>query len=512
MRTWFTFSKSADTDSIYDLPTLRARSRDLVRNNPIATGAISTIRSNVVGSGLSLKARPDYAALGMTDEQADAWSETVEREFKYWSDSPECDVTRTQNFYGLQALAFRSFMESGDTFALLPFVDPQGPIPYGLRIQLVEADRVETPGGVPLGPAIAQSGSINGSDPNNRIVSGVEINTVGAPIAYHICNQHPSDPPIGDRKWTRVLAFGKTGRRNVLHVFDRTRPGQNRGIPLMAPVIEQLKQLDRYTEAELMAAVVSAMFTVFVKTEAGDGLAGDDVTTKTGQKVIDSSKEVGLGNGAILDLLPGEDVQFADPSRPNSGYSPFVDQILQQIGVALNLPFEVLIKHFTASYSAARAALLQAWQAFKQWRDFLSTSFCTPVYEAWMEEAIAMDRIDAPGFFDDTAIRRAYLGCEWIGDAPSQIDPLKEIQAANERVEAGVSDLTYETMSLTGRVWKDVHNQRKKEHQLRVEAGLEPPVLAQQLAPGGGARDAGAAGGGTQQDPANQEKGDGEKQ
>jgi capsid protein len=88
---------------------------------------------------------------------------------------------------------------------------------------------------------------------------------------------------------------------------------------------------------------------------------------------------------------------------------------------------------------------------------------------------------------------------------------LKEIQAANERVESGVSDLTYETMSLTGRIWKDVHKQRTKEHQLRVEAGLEPPVLAQQLAPGGGVAAAAApAGGGTGQDP--EEKGDGEKQ
>jgi lambda family phage portal protein len=480
-RSWFTTTSSADTDTIYDLRQLRGRSRDLVRNTPVATGAVGTMVSNVVGSGLSLMCLPDFEALNMEEDEADKFAKTVEREFRMWADSSECDITRTQNFFGLQSLAFRSLLESGDTFALLPMID-RGNSPYQLKIQLIEADRVDIPGGNIAATGVQKAA--NNSE--NKIVGGVEIDENGAPIAYHVATQHPGDIAFSNAmKWIRVPAFGaKTGRRNVLHIFDRLRPGQSRGVPFLAPVIEPLKQLDRYTEAELMGAVISAMFTVFVKTETGEGMnAGDsgfadDQASPSNTTLVEPKKQIGLGNGSIVDLFPGEDVVFADPKRPNTAFDGFIMSILRQIGVGLGLPFEVLIKHFTASYSASRAALLQAWQVFKLRRDFITTGFCDPVYEAWMEEAIAIGRIDAPGFFDDPAIRRAYLGCEWVGDAPGQIDPLKEIQAAELRLEVGVSDLASETMELRGRVWSDVHRQQVKEKAARVAGKLEAEITA----------------------------------
>jgi lambda family phage portal protein len=495
LQAWFTAANSADVDTVYDLITLRSRSRDLVRNTPIATGAVGTMLTNVIGSGLSLMASPDNDLLKMTDEESEAWTQTTEREFRSWSESPDCDITRTQNFYSLQALFFRSLLESGDCFALLPMAPATPKSTYQLRVQLIEADRIATPGAqgivaiVPSGgsdgadavnyvsqqvnaPGKGPLGPYGGATAGNRIVGGVEVTPLGAPVAYHVATQHPGDVAASAIKWNRVPAFTNTGRRAVLHGFERTRPGQNRGVPFLAPVIEPLKQLDRYTEAELMAAVVSGMFTVFVKTEAGDGLAAE-LPSSNGPTLVDGKNKIGLAGGSIVDLVPGEEIEMANPTRPNTAFDGFVESILRQIGVALGLPFEVLIKHFTASYSAARAALLQAWQVFKLRRDFMATQFCQPIYEAWMEEAVASDRIQAPGFFDDPLIRRAYLGAEWVGDAPSQIDPLKEIQAAELRLEVGVSDLKEETMALRGRIWEEVHAQQVKETKARVAGGLQ---------------------------------------
>lgn len=484
LRTWFTTTASADTDTIYDLRTLRGRSRDLVRNTPIATGAVATMVSNVIGSGLSLRCLPDFESLNMTEDQADEFAENVEREFRLWAASADCDITRTQNFYGLQSLAFRSFMESGDTFALLPMLDRKTG-PYQLKIQLIEADRIDIPGGTLAGIGI-QNLTPDSKDTKNKIIGGVEIDSNGAPLAYHVASQHPGDVAFSSSiKWTRVEAFGqKTGRRNVLHIFERLRPGQTRGVPMLAPVIEPLKQLGRYSDSELMAAVVGAMFTVFVKMDTVEGLnadggfADDQPAANTATQLVDKTKQIGLGNGSVVDLAPGESIELADPKRPNTAFDAFVSSILRQIGVAIGIPYEVLVKHFTASYSASRAALIQAWQTFKLRRDFVTTGFCNPVYEAWMEEAVAIGRIDAPGFFDDPAIRRAYLGCEWVGDAPGQIDPLKEIQAAELRLEVGVSDLASETMELRGRVWTDVHRQQVREKAARVEGKLEAEITA----------------------------------
>jgi capsid protein len=106
LKNWNVTANSADEDTVDDLETLRARSRDMVRNTPLATGAIGTVVQNVVGTGLTLQAKPDWEAVGrkVSDEEADAWTAQVEREFRLWAEGTDCDLTRTQDFCGSQCL------------------------------------------------------------------------------------------------------------------------------------------------------------------------------------------------------------------------------------------------------------------------------------------------------------------------------------------------------------------------------------------------------------------------
>jgi lambda family phage portal protein len=472
---WATTSGSADSDSLPDIPTLRDRSRDLLRNAPLACGAVGTVVQNVVGTGLTLQSKPEGRRLGWSQEQASEWAAHVESEWRLWAESTFCDITRTQNFYGLQSLAFRSALESGDCLALLPMTEISGS-PYKTRVQIIEADRLANP------TKIFSDGQIF-KDTGNRIYAGVEKSDAGAPVAYHILRQHPGNL-IGRLSWDsdRYEAFGsRTGRRNVLHIYDRVRPDQSRGIPYLAPVIEMLHQVGKYTDAELMAAVISSFFTVFVKTPTGEGLnvtqsaaaAAAGISQQTSGSASTDIGPLQLGHGLIVDLADGDEIQTADPNRPNVAFDPFVQSLLRQIGVALGLPFEVLIMHFTASYTAARAAILMAWKFFFGRRQWLADFFCQPIYEAFLDEAVSLGRIAAPGYFADPAMRRAYLGSEWIGDAPGSIDPLKEVNAAKGRIELGVSSRQKETMELTGQVWEDVHAQQVRERQMRVRDGLE---------------------------------------
>lgn len=456
---WNPRSGSADQDLLWDLPTLRDRSREMMRNNPLALGAVNTTVTSTIGTGLSLSVTPDAQVLGWSDEQAEGWAAQVEAEFRAWAADPRaCDASKTQDFYALQGLAFRGTLEAGDVFALLPMVRDVGQL-YQTRVHMIEADRV------------CNKDSKMDTD---QLAGGVQKGKYGEPQAYHILRQHPGGYQVSGKEWDVVPAFGsRSGRRNVVHLFDRRRPGQSRGFPYLAPVIEPLKQLGDYTQAEITAAVVSGMFTVFVKTEGGEGVDVGPNATAT-----NAGGNIEMGNGAIVDLADGEDVQFADPSRPNTAFDPFVQAILRQIGVALELPFELLIKHFTSSYSAARAALLEAWRFFKGRRAFVAAGFCQPIYEAWFEEAVAMGRIAAPGFFDSPVLRRAYLGSEWIGDAPGQIDPLKEVNAAVARIEGDLSNHTLETMAIHGLPWATVHKRLAKEMKMRKADGTLPPAPA----------------------------------
>ena len=222
--------------------------------------------------------------------------------------------------------------------------------------------------------------------------------------AYWICNRHPlgsnSAVDAAGLTWQRVEAYGDTtGRRNVLHIMSRERIGQRRGVPLLAPVLESLKQLGRYTDAEITAAVISAMFTVFVKSQnPSDGRPFGEMIPA--EELIDSADQssIELGPGAIIDLNPGEEVQFADPKHPNTGYDEFTNATIRLIGAGLEIPPEVMMKQFTTSYSAARGALNEFWRTCSMQRDWFTDDFCQPVYEEWFAEAVARGRIHAPGF------------------------------------------------------------------------------------------------------------------
>lgn len=476
---WLASSKSPQEDIDPHLHTLRQRSRDLYMSSPLGRSAISTKKTNVIGTGLRLKCRIDYKFLGLSEEEAQEWERNTEREFELFAMSKWCDALRMNNFYELQPLAFGSWLLNGDGWCLIKHEDPTKWMPYGLRLHLIEADRVSTPDTSERIITSFYSFRPNiigkNKDTGNYIFNGVEVNKNGAVVAYWICNQYPNSNIQGEKKeWTRVEAFGrKTGNPLVLQLLEQERCEQYRGVPFLTPVIEHLKQISRYTEAELMSAVVQALFTAFIKstTPASEIPFGDMIDEN--EKVSNDDVTYELGVGAINVLKPGEDVVFADPKRPASGFEIFINAMAKMIGAALEIPYELLMKSFTASYSASRAALLEAWKAIKTSRAWFVSDFCQPIYEIWLSEAVARGRINAPGFFNDPAIKAAWCKAQWIGPAQGMIDPVKEVTAAKMRVEEGFSTREQETVAISGGNWDDnIEQIRIENEKLREARGL----------------------------------------
>lgn len=463
MRGWNYFGGSAKEDIEDNISVLRQRSRDAYMGVPTATAALKAMRTNVVAGGLMPAPQIDSEFLGLTDEQTNGLREQIVREFALWADTPMCDADRMDNFYKLQRLAFLSYCMNGDTIALLPMKHQAGQ-PYDLRVRLVEADRVCSPDGYDrLVPC-----EVNGHRVH-QIVQGVETDADGMVVAYWISNRHPLSD-IGtvrpeELRWQRVEAYGvQTGRRNVLHIIDRERIGQRRGVPMLAPVLEAIKQLGRYTDAEIMAAVISSMFTVFVQSEsASDGRPVGELLPPDQQIDSADNSTIELAPGAIIGLNPGETANFADPKHPNAGYDKFTEAMIKQIGASLEIPAEVMLKQFTTSYSAARGALNEFWRTCQMQRDGFVDDFCQPVYEEWFAEAVARGRINAPGFFDDLTIRKAYTGCVWNGPARTDLNPLAEVNAAIKRVEHGFSTAEEEAAKMTGGSYSANIKQRKIE-------------------------------------------------
>lgn len=440
---WYSSSKSPHEDISENVELLRQRSRDLYSGGgPLGRGAIDRVVLNAIGPGLKLNARLDDKALGLSYENARELSSKIESEFDYWASSKHCDFSGMLNFYELQVLAFKSVLLDGECLVMLPEKRVKN-FPYDLRVMLIEADRLKTP--------------TLGRPSNIMIDNGVELDKQGVPVAYWIANRNPYQEISYQENisYKRVPIYGTfSGRRNILHLINPERISQRRGVPFLSPVIEQLKQLSRYTDAELMAAVVSGMYAIFFEhAPREEGAIGEE----------DYASEQGLGEtpgleglsseemyGAIMDLPEGVKPVGLSPSRPNNNFASFVESLAHQIGGCLGIPSELLFLQFTASYSASRGALLEAWKLFKYFRAWFSENFCQPIYEEWLTEAVLKNRINAPLFGVDDYHAKLYSWAEWTGPSQGQLNPVQEVQASILKVENGFSTYQRETGELTG--------------------------------------------------------------
>lgn len=464
---WVTSDGSADVDTLADIPMLRRQSRDLIRNDALPAGIISANVTAVVGTGIVPQSRIDYEFLGISEEEAAKFQADAERIFYALADKKHWDAEGRENFWQQQSTVQRAIKESGDTFVVRRYIERPGK-PLGFAAQLVEGDRVYTP-------------LRRMADKNIR--AGLEVDDYGALKRVHIAQQHPGERYQNQglvEVFTEVDAFDGNGDPLILPIIPRLRPGQTRGVPYLAPVIEMFKQLSRYTEAEIAAAVISGMLAVMVKSPLPQGplpsaipgmVQGRQMTPKGGQMTR-------LQSGMIVDLAPGEEIQVVDTTRPNPVFDSFVQALLRQIGAALEVPFEVLIKHFTASYSAARAAIMEAWRFYFKERDFLVHSYCQPSWEWVISEAVAAGKLKADGFWDDPLKRAAWLGCDWIGQGAPQIDPEKDANAAVTWNSLGVWSLQ-DISAQQGKDWDRVMRQLVRERKAREEAGLALPLQMQ---------------------------------
>lgn len=448
----------------YDEGTQRnlvARSRDSYRNNPVAHSVIERLDDNVVGCGLFLQSCVDHEFLGMTNEEASALERQIERDFHRWANSKEADLSRKLNFYQLQQLIFVSKCLSGDCFVNLAYLERPGS-EFGLKLQVIEGDRVANPG-------MAMDSAWQ--------ARGIKFFENGAPVAYFVLDAHPNDIwSLGlSGRW--IQAFNpNTGREIFLHCcdFEKTgRPDQARGVPVLAPIMVPLRQILRLSEAELMASIINAYFTLLLKS---DNLAEyESSTSQTASEV--ASKQISLGPGLVQYVPPGYSPEFADPKRPNVQFDPFFTSIMKQISAGTSVPLEVILMHFTTSYWAARAALLQFWNRIKKYRANMVAQICKPVFQSWFDEYVARGMVNVKNY-GDPLFQAAYTGASWNGPSKGSIDELKEANAAARRIEIGISDIQTEAQEISGKRWDDIHKQRAVERTMRLKDNLETKVIA----------------------------------
>ena len=468
MVTWRPRRGSADADWLPELDTVRGRSRDLGRNNGIARAMLQTIIDNVVGTGLRLSAKPDYKALGQTKEWADAWRANVQSRFQAYWGTTAIHSADTMNGDQLAALALRCELENGDGLGLLDWMPDRGD-GFATKVRSIESDRLSNPMGEMDSPILR---------------GGIKLDfATGAPVGYWFRNAHPGDAYLVGMyaafpAWEFVPRRTSSGRLRVLHAFDIERPEQHRGKPLLVAVLPLFKQLSRYMDAELAAAVVNGMIAGIIETpmlmEDLVSMFGDSLEGRREYLQMRRDHAVPLESGSLIPVAPGDKVQPFLPQRPASGFGAFIENILRTVGASADLPYELVLKDFSkTNYSSARAALIEAWRAFLRRRDNHGSQWCDPIYWCWLEEQVNAGTVDAPGFYEQ---RAAYQRCKWIGPGRGWVDPMKEAMAAQIRIDSNISTLEDECAE-QNRDWEENLEQRATELQRAQELNI-PQVVS----------------------------------
>ncbi len=385
---WKRTSSDANAATGPYVSRLRDQARDLVRNNPYAESALSTIVDHAIGWGIVAKA-------------SSARAQTV---WDAWANTTACDADGRHDFAGLQKLAFRTTVESGEALVRRRFRLPSDNLPIPLQLQVLEPDFLDTS---KHGITLAGGG---------RIVYGVEFNGIGHRVAYWLFREHPGNAAWPSTASQRVPADG------IIHMFKGARPGLARGATWFAPVLLRFKDFDDLEDAVLMKQKIAACLAVI--TSDVDGTGSPLGTTSADDPTVDM-----LEPGAVLNVPPGRTIEVVQPPQVTE-YPQYAETVLRAIATGIGVTYEDLTGDYTdLPFSAARMSRIRHWSRVEDWRwRLLAPQFLNPVWGWAMEAAEIMGT--------------ARASVQWTAPPMPMIEPDKEGLAYQRNIRTGIMTLS----------------------------------------------------------------------
>lgn len=408
---------SIDADLFASLDTLRARSRQLAQNNPYAAKFLNMVQANVVGrQGFTLQARAadtkivSGAPVSVPDGMA---NRAIERAFAKWSRAGVCEVTGKHSFRDLCKIALRAIACDGEV--LIRRIRNNGLNDFGYALQILEIDRLEV--------------SYNGKLSNGNIIRmGVEIDTFGRPVAYHLRNGHPGEnvPATSPAQRERVPA------EQIFHLFISQRPEQRRGIPWMHAAIEALYHLGELNQSALIAARKGAdTLGFFVTPDGQPPMAGDD----------EELPPIEISAPGTWDTLPdGVDVRSYDSKYPSEVYGIFHKDCLRSVSSALNVAYNGLGNDLEGvNFSSIRAGVLEERETWMDIQEWFVDAFLTPLFYEWLKISLAKGAIVMENGSALPATKYdKFSDHTWQGRRWPWVDPLKDIESSIAAINAGL--------------------------------------------------------------------------
>jgi len=428
---WIAQARSADEEIRGDLRLLRARARELGRNNSYVKRYFRLLVNNVIGP-MGIKLQAQVKAGDEPDTTANA---EIESGWNAWASSP-VTVDGKLTLRRFEKLIIKTMACDGEAFVRL-WLGFEGNA-HGLALQSIDADLLDESFNRP------RRGS------QNEIRMGVEIDSIGRAVGYWVWNA-PGTDLMRERYFIPA--------DQMIHLYDPERVNQTRGVTWVHSVMVPAHMLNAYEESEAVAARIGASKMGLFEKRI-DSLAGDLST--------DPKPATMEANPGTFEIVPdGYEFKAWEPDHPTAQFPAFIKQMLRKIASGFSVFYNVLANDAEGvSYSTMRSfALVERddWRSIQQ--DFIDM-WRRPLYSVWLGMAMLTGSLKLPSRDPSRylAVRHRPRGWQWI-------DPEKEAKAAVISIQNGLGTRTG-FLAEKGEDIEDVFAELAREQELAQEYGL----------------------------------------
>lgn len=407
---------------------------------------MSLVGANVVGQGPRLQVR----ARNINGTLDKAGNDAIEMAWDRWT--RRADIGGRMGWAHFLRVLVKAVARDGE--ALVKVVRNRS-LPFGMALQLLEADRLDE--------------SVNGVlDSGNTVRMGVEIDSVGRPVAYYVKTSHP-----GEAWQRRSPVTERLDARDVFHVFLQERAEQVRGFTWFHAVLQRMNMLHAFEEAAVVAARVGAS-KMGVFTRKDD--AGSALESMADARTTDGALQMNAEPGEFIELPAGYDLSSWNPEYPHANFDSFLKACMRGVAAGLDVATHNISGDMTeVNYSSARIAELSERDMWVGLQDWLSESFLVPLYQDWLGSALLLQQVTLDPSGRPLPVERLgkflevsrFQGRRW-----AWVDPLKEVEAAKGLIEAGLSSRTAIAAS-QGREFEDIVDELAQEQEYARSQGLD---------------------------------------
>lgn len=447
---------------LIDYWTLRQRSIQLYNENLYASGLINRFITNIINTGLMLEAKPVASILGISDDEMSKWTDDIESRFTMYGNNK-----KLVDFYGektlgqLQAQRELQALVEGDVLVVYHF-DKKTMLP---KIQLISSNCVQS-------PIDGDQGLRDG----HYIENGVEFDSERREVAYHVLKDDGSYvryPRIGERSGRLMANLYRPGKRIM---------GQVRGMPLLANVLQSLREIDRYRDSVQRKAVTTSFLALAVEKEA-DTISAKPLgaaSTRSMSVTGDNGYKLNLKNfnpGVFIDDMPaGHKIKMMGSDGTDLSFGDFEAAIINAVAWSKGMPAEVLKMAFGSNYAASKQATSEFSMFLDEERTNTTTTNDHPLYHEWLYVEALKGNISAPGMIEawndpnQYAFVGAWIQSDWSGSVKLNADFVKEVQGWKLAVESTFATNEMACKALFGKKHNLIVNQLIHENQKVAKA------------------------------------------